>query len=478
MTFNSRDATDSAKINSNDKTDDTANKACQFFRAEISQAASTHNNADAAKFLQAVTKHLVANNILPDCVIADSSSGMASGANGLQHKGCESSRDEHKDQSSEPKYERHREYNDEHPKHKSDRDSRKEHEHEHGHEGATSHTGHHAASPGAPNIVPDTSGADTAIPGNKPGNGADTAPSAPANRSDTAIPGNKPGSGADPTISGSDSGGTSTTPTPGTPGSIDNSGLPSSLDGQGYSQVFNSKFASGGLSQFVNGAFKWGSTTNAANNEAETYTVNNAIVENGNLVLYPTSTGNGKYNSGIVSTKEAFTGGVFSMAAKLPPGGDTWPSFWLVPQNLSWPPEIDVMEALGNGTGSSGTDSSSNSYHVNNHYTNGSGSNGQTGGWVNTDGILPAGQTLSNSYNTYTVDWQPGKSLTYYLNGHEVSQTTQNVPDQPMYMIANLAMGGWAAGGDGGATTTGAGGGMDVSSIIAYQKAGETNTAS
>lgn len=323
--------------------------------------------------------------------------------------------------------------------------------------------------------------------------GSGTTPATGGDGSGSTGTGTTPATGGD----GSGSTGTGTTPATGGDGSgstgtgtggggggstgADNSGLPSSLAGQGYTQVFNSNFANGGLNQFVNGEYKFGVNTLAANDEDENYNASNATVQNGNLILYPTSQGsNGRYYSGVVSTNEAFTGGVFSMTAKLPGSGDTWPAFWMQDQNFSWPPEIDVMEALGNGQNNSGTDTTNQTYHIDFHPAD----NNSWGNFINPSQVSQildqdhpgvSDPTLSNTQNTYTVDWVPGKSLTYYLDGQEVGQTTQDVPDQPMYMTANLAIGGtW--GGHGDAPVTGVSGGMDISSITAYQTAGETNT--
>ncbi len=193
MTFNSRDAgADSAKINGSDKNpDDSAAKAYQHFRTEISQYSSAHNSADTAKFLQAVTKNLIANNILPDCVIADAAPGAATG---VKEKGRESGEKDKEQSSHEKQKEDHEsnsgtrdkhqsdekqkddpESNAEKPRHKSD--SSKEHEHHSDHETSKPRSkhhsgGHHKSSHRAPNLVLDSSsGSDTAT--STPGAGSD-----------------------------------------------------------------------------------------------------------------------------------------------------------------------------------------------------------------------------------------------------------------------------------------------------------------
>ena len=51
------------------------------------------------------------------------------------------------------------------------------------------------------------------------------------------------------------------------------------------------------------------------------------------------------YSSGELNTFHSFSQqyGYFEISAQLPAGKGLWPAFWLVPQNLSWPPEIDVF---------------------------------------------------------------------------------------------------------------------------------------
>lgn len=178
--------------------------------------------------------------------------------------------------------------------------------------------------------------------------------------------------------------------------------------------------------------------TNAGNAEQQWYLPSQARVSGGELQLVaerkPTvgvdRAGNPytyPYRSGIVTTARRFefTYGFIEFRARIPRGQAMWPALWLLPRTLRWPPEIDIMEAVGQHTsGISAT------LHP------ASGSQVQS---------LLATTDLSVGWHTFGLAWRSGK-LTWYVDGAERFVVRSGVPAEPMYLLANLAVGGTGGG--------------------------------
>lgn len=185
--------------------------------------------------------------------------------------------------------------------------------------------------------------------------------------------------------------------------------------------------------------------TNLANNEQQWYTPNNISIEDGNLVLTArreSVTGwQGRrfpYTSGLVTTgryygenprsvRFAAKEGVFEMRAKVPGGQGMWPAFWLLPVSLESEPEIDIMEVLGHRP---------NVLELHFQYLDDDGEDVSVGHEV-------TGPDMTKDYHVYGVEWT-SERIVWYFDGREVWRYTdkRRIPDEPMYMIVNLAVGG------------------------------------
>lgn len=133
------------------------------------------------------------------------------------------------------------------------------------------------------------------------------------------------------------------------------------------------------------------------------------------------------YSSGLISTRNSFdfTYGYATMRARVPRGQGLWPAFWLVTHGTVRRPEIDVMEILGHQT---------ERIYTILHYLDERGSHGQIAG--STDG-----PDFADDFHVFAVEWSAG-AVNWYVDGRHVFRATKEIPHEPMYLIANLAVGG------------------------------------
>lgn len=126
------------------------------------------------------------------------------------------------------------------------------------------------------------------------------------------------------------------------------------------------------------------------------------------------------YRSGMVTTYSSFhfTYGFVQVVARVPRGAQFWPALWMLPVDGSSLPEIDILELASADSSSAGI-----FFHP---------SVGAPVGYV-----VPT-KDLSVGWHTFTLNWEPGV-LTWYVDGQAVFSDTTDVPDEPMYILANLA---------------------------------------
>ncbi|WP_119680744.1 family 16 glycosylhydrolase [Indioceanicola profundi] len=222
------------------------------------------------------------------------------------------------------------------------------------------------------------------------------------------------------------------------------------IDLSNYKLVFNEEFDSLRLLGTDGGLWKtteyWGSRSLDGNGERQLY------VDPGykNLGLNPFRTDDGvltiraekaprdlkplienkDYTSGLISSEQAFSMqyGYFEMRAQLPEGKGLWSCFWMMGLDGEWPPEMDVVEVLGHEP-----DKLRGTYH----YID------EEGKRVTEYAAVSKGQfDSSDGFHTYGVDWQEDK-VVWYFDGVKIGETDNQVFNQPMYMIANLTVGGF-----------------------------------
>ncbi len=133
------------------------------------------------------------------------------------------------------------------------------------------------------------------------------------------------------------------------------------------------------------------------------------------------------YTSGAITTLGKFQQeyGWFEIRCKVPSGNGFWPAFWLLPVDLSWPPEIDIFEYIGD---------QKDLLYFHNHWKNGTGQH-------RAEGFQIKGPDYSLDYHTVAVDWEPD-FIAWYVDGKEAARSTIGIPKKPFYILLNLAVGG------------------------------------
>lgn len=133
-----------------------------------------------------------------------------------------------------------------------------------------------------------------------------------------------------------------------------------------------------------------------------------------------------------------FTFGYFEFRAKMPRGKGMWPAIWMLRSDQANLEEIDVLEMVDE-----------HAQRIAQHYHYGTKAAPQDWSRLRGQGY-DQHVDLSQDFHTYGLLWTKDE-LTWYIDGHK-TQSTLNDPKfnkadicrSPMYLIFNLAIGGWA----------------------------------
>jgi beta-glucanase (GH16 family) len=202
--------------------------------------------------------------------------------------------------------------------------------------------------------------------------------------------------------------------------------------------AFQQNFTGSLDSSIWNTCYPWAAAaagcTNFSNQENEWYLPSQVQVSGGALHLVAqmeategtTESGQPEQydcRSGMVTSYPGFhfEYGYVSIVAQVAMGTDLWSALWLAAANLQWPPEIDILEAYGPPVNFATT-----ALHP-----------------VDASGVinyLSAAQyeSLSSGWHTFGLLWTP-QELVWYVDNTPVATVTANVPQQAMYLIADLA---------------------------------------
>jgi len=191
------------------------------------------------------------------------------------------------------------------------------------------------------------------------------------------------------------------------------------------------------------------------NKEIQSYTQNNAYIKDGSLIIEArkediTEPSGETYNYSsaklITKGKQSWKYGKFEIRAKMPIGQGIWPAIWMMPEDEpfygTWPKcgEIDIMEFLGHEP---------NKIYGTIHF-------GEPHKESQGTYLLPEGQSFSDDYHVYSIEWEPGE-IRWYIDGelyHTANDWYSRDPyladdytypapfDQNFFLIMNISVGG------------------------------------
>ncbi len=209
------------------------------------------------------------------------------------------------------------------------------------------------------------------------------------------------------------------------------------------------------------------------NDELETYTnlAENAHMDGlGHLDIHVENPSAGVYTSARIKTEGlyAVAYGRIEARIKVPFGQGMWPAFWMLGNNITtvnWPAcgEIDIMENVGFTPAIAyGSLHGPDNYNETAQYQ------------------LPSGN-LADDFHVFAIEWSP-QQITFYVDGNLYETQTNtgsgwvfNVPNNPFFIILNVAVGGdWPGSPD---ATTQFPQDMLVDYVRVYQAAGTAGPA-
>ena len=181
--------------------------------------------------------------------------------------------------------------------------------------------------------------------------------------------------------------------------------------------------------------------TNDSNDELQWYVREGPAVDDGVLRLtadrVPTRSSDGRtfeFRSSMVSgmhregPRNTFTFGYVEIRARAPVGRGLLPALWLLPASEDSKPEIDLLEIIGSAPDEA-------LLHV--HWNDEGGRERSRGASTPIAGGGQAWHTYGLMWRADRIEWYVDDDLRW-----SVARPDVDVPDEPMYVLATLAVGG------------------------------------
>ena len=195
---------------------------------------------------------------------------------------------------------------------------------------------------------------------------------------------------------------------------------------------FSDEFEGSALDTSVWSTAYWWGRGDVARSELQYYAEDAFVVRDSVLRIVAERRARGPFafTSGIITSLGQFAGtyGRYEVRARVPAGRGLFPAVWLLHHSRAHPFEVDIFEVLGNDPCT---------VHMTHHWRDTQGAMQQRSGSY-------MGPDFSAAFHTFAVEWR-ASSLVWFVDGTERFRSEIGVPDRPLYVLANLAVGGpWA----------------------------------
>jgi beta-glucanase (GH16 family) len=209
--------------------------------------------------------------------------------------------------------------------------------------------------------------------------------------------------------------GAATTPIAAKAHQVDEGG-PSNPDN--WELAFEDTFDSGSLDRW-NVGWGWGKQSS---NTVARITSENVAVQDGTLQLSGTHNGDDVMIGGVNTKGNVEFGPGSYVEAKLrfPERTGFHPSFWAKPVSEAWPPELDIVELIQDG---SGRDDVTTSRHFVHYSVSTEPDDESTHEKVNK--FYQPGNDLTKNFHVYAAEWR-SDHITYYVDGQEIGSWTDS----------------------------------------------------
>ncbi|HHW00426.1 MAG TPA: glycoside hydrolase family 16 protein [Clostridiaceae bacterium] len=160
------------------------------------------------------------------------------------------------------------------------------------------------------------------------------------------------------------------------------------------------------------------------NNELQYYTQDNVILKDGSITIISKKEKRGtkNYTSGMVTSKFGYLYGFFSFRIRVPEGKGLFPAIWLLPVEDKKLPEIDIFEMIG---------SEPLDFYGVIHY----------GSPEQPKREYFCRKVKKKEFYEVGIKWTKNE-LSWYIDNQRVFTTNKGIPNEPMYLIINQAIGG------------------------------------